>query len=328
MSALSNLLFFLIASIALRLLEFLSNHRIAVFKTKQTKSNTAKATLFLMFVFLCGISYGQSVTEGDLSKPVEQNEGKEIKMIKDFYISYAINVSDSADDRNDTLVRTNLTPDLIAKIRRVTSATNSDPIIRAQDFDKVFANTFNVRQLEGNWYMVSYASGSVDRTNIPIRLRETGGRLLIDYITPEWHGSLYGDSLLCRTEHQVIVDNSTHLSFVKTFYDAYVQAYCDMPVDLSSRLDSLRAKYCSQNALRQIRSANENEDFPGYDLLIDYFDFDQLWIPSIICTPMATGSYRMTYTYWGKSVKSVNIGVVKKGKGYLIDKVWTESRNL
>lgn len=298
----------------------------AVCRQKLIGYDAVKAISCFMFAFSSGISYGQSVNSGVHSMSAGQCQGKEVRMIGDFYTSYGMNIADSADGRNDTLVRRSLTPGLIARMKRVASATNCDPIIRAQDFDKAAAKTFEVKHLENNWYMVSYAFGSAERTNIPLRLAETDGRLLIDYITPEWHGLLYGDSLLWDAEHRMAVDYSTPLSFVETFYAAYVQEYCSMPADLSSRLGALRLKHCTQNALEQIRLANENDDFPGYDLLIDYFDFDRLWVRSMTCVPIAADSFRVTYTCWKNVVKTVYVGIVKKERAYLIDKVWTEDR--
>lgn len=54
----------------------------------------------------------------------------------------------------------------------------------------------------------------------------------------------------------------------------------------------------------------------GYDLLIDYFDFDRLWLPSVKFIPLDEN--QICYTKW-KTPCTIEIKVIKQGKEYRID---------
>ncbi|MDR3365398.1 MAG: YbjP/YqhG family protein [Prevotellaceae bacterium] len=146
-------------------------------------------------------------------------EQEAIHAIKDFYTSYASNII-SEIASNDLLVQRFLTKRLIEKVDRMRAATGADPIIRAQDFREDVIETLQVKHLAGNWYMVSYdwvEDKKVDNVSIPLRIVKTDGGYRIDYITPEWNASLYGDSLLCDHLEPQEIDTSTPLIFFKNF---------------------------------------------------------------------------------------------------------------
>lgn len=109
------------------------------------------------------------------------------QMIKDFYVSYASNVANGFDVKNDTLLTENMTPELIAKVHSIRAEALYDPIIRAQDFDLNDVKSFDVKPLEDGWYLVSYLWNSDEkkRTEIPVKATVVNGKLLIDDITPE-----------------------------------------------------------------------------------------------------------------------------------------------
>lgn len=287
-----------------------------------------KKTIYLLLAFnlLFNFCNGQSIDKAPLPKLALTEELEAVKMIKDFYVSYTTNLLNDRDAVNDALVRRCLTEALIAKVKRMTSATDADPIIRAQDFSQEAVRSLRVKHLDGNWYMVSYAlpCGDEEFTYIPLRVIKLDGRYKIDYITPEWNNVMYGDSLLFKHHIHQSVDASTPLSFLKTFYEAYTMEYCSMPADLARRLKTLRAKYCTSSALAQFQAAsikNKIDCCPGYDLLIDYFDFDRLWIRSMTYTHLGKDIYQMHYTKWPNSVTTVTLRVIKQGGKYWIDKI-------
>lgn len=251
------------------------------------------------------------------------------KIIKNFYVSYAANVSNGFDVENDALLAQNLTQSLIERVQRMKASTQSDPIIRAQDFNLNDLSSFDVKHLAGEWYLVSYTQNTVQGKciEIPVKTTNVNGKFLIDYITPEWNNSLYGDKLLSKKKYLPIVDTtSSSLAFLKTFYAAYTMEYCNMPVDLLGRLGDLCKKYCTQNALEAIRKAKNYTENPNYDLLIDYSDFDILWIPTLTFTHLEEELYKVSYIKWQNVTTNIYITIIKKENMYFIDHIRVEDR--
>ena len=244
-----------------------------------------------------------------------------INLIKEFYkVCLAEHPSRSLES-----VNIKLTKGLIEKLDRVRTATGCDPIIRAQDVSDDVLETLTVKHLNGNWYMVSYTWGKGSEfestQNIPLRVAKIDGQYMIDYITPIWNGSLYGDSLLCDNPVIPAINTSEPLSFLKTFYDAYTLKYCSMPEGLASQLASLRTEYLTPNALKQFAEVEMKEFLEdnghGYDLLILDFDFDNLSRPSIKITPINEDTYQVSFA----ENKTLKIKVIKKGQEYRIDSI-------
>lgn len=290
-------------------------------KTMKTK------TIFLLLVFslsfyVCNGQTGKAIKSQDRQVEIQTI----IKTLKGFYVSYATNFLKENDGANNSLLRAHLTERLIAKVGRMKSAIQADPIIRAQDFSEEAIKTLQVKHLDKNWYMVSYAwtTDNEKRTYIPLRVNKIKGRYMIDYITPEWNDTMYGDSILCDYPTHQSVDASTPLSLLKTFYAAYTMKYCSMPLDLTRQLNALRTKYCTQKALSQFHAAIDRNDMDyglGYDLLIGYFDFDRLWIHSMTYTQLNNDTYQMCYTKWKNAVTTITLKVIKQGHEYRIDEI-------
>ena len=94
-----------------------------------------------------------------------------------------------------------------------------------------------------------------------------------------------------------------------------------MPSDLTSRLETLRKRYLTTNALTQFKSAidiNDMNYLSGYDLLIDYYDFDRLWIPSIKFIYLGNNTYQMQYTKWRNNRTVITLSVVKQDDKSLV----------
>ena len=251
--------------------------------------------------------------------------------IRNFYGAYTADLL-SDNSSPDSLMKKYLTKRLIEKVGRMRTATGADPIVRAQDFTESSRNTLDIKYLDENWYLVGYrysSRGSQDtvHTNIPLRVTKTDGRYMIDYITPVWNGSLYGDSLLFDHPVPQAIDASAPLLLLKTFYAAYTMEYCSMPEDLMPRLEALRKKYLTPNALSQFEAAaneSKQDGQVGYDLLIDYFDFDRLWLPSVKFTQLEDeDTYQMCYTR-GETPCAIELKVIEQGKEYRIDSIIKE----
>ena len=248
-----------------------------------------------------------------------------VRLINDFYKAYATNILSSQYQLNDSLFRKYLTKRLIGRIERVRTAIGTDPIIRAQDFNERALKTLNVRRLEGDWYMVNYIwnvnQDSVG-INIPLKVIDSDGQYLIDYITAEWNGSEYGDKLLCSNFGEITVDSRSPLLFLKSFYAAYISEYCHMPENLMSQLFTMRREYFTPNALAQFEKAANEYKSDGklyYDLLIDYFDFDYLWIPSMTFTQLDENTYQMHYIKWDNLPTIITINVIQQAEKYKIE---------
>ncbi|MBP6231586.1 MAG: DUF3828 domain-containing protein [Paludibacteraceae bacterium] len=286
-------------------------------------------TIFFLLVFSLSfcVCNGRPTGKAMTSQGLQTEIPTIIKTLKSFYVSYSTNYLQEQD--NNSLLRAHLTEGLIAKIERMKLAIQADPIIRAQDFSEEAIKTLQVKHLDKNWYMVSYSwtTNNDKWTNIPVRVNKINGHYMIDYITPEWNGSMYGDSLLYVYPKHQSVDASSPMSLLKTFYAAYTMKYCNMPADLTQQLDALRTKYCTNKALAQFNAAIDIDDMdyaPGYDLVIDYFDFDPLWIHSITYTQLNDDTYQMRYTKWQNAITAITLKIIKQGQEYKIDEIQIE----
>lgn len=243
--------------------------------------------------------------------------------IRAFYAAY---LTDFLQDgsRREALCREFLTPELVARMERVGKATGADPVIRAQDTTLDAVRTLTVTVLPGDWYMVSYQTReggmSVD---IPLKARKVDGACMIVYITPAWHGTRYGDELLACPDPAASIDTGSALSFLRSFYDAYLAAYCAMPRDLDDRLAALRQEWLTPHARERFDAAeaeNRLDGTPGYDALVAGFDFDCLWLPELRITPLRDNSYRVTYRA-GETIHRIGITVTREKDNYYIDDI-------
>jgi len=267
-------------------------------------------------------------TDGNVSQGDSIPEQEAIRFIKDFYRAYIDSFLLGYDFERTCSVKSNyLTDRLIEKLKRVATATGVDPVVRAQDFNENMIKTLDVHPLGDDWYMVVYKwdiRNDSNHTKIPLKVIWENGRCLIDYITPDCNATLYGDSLLCNELRSCPIDNTHPRSFMKTFYFNYIYEYSRMPENLGARLTELRSKYLTSNALAQFEeAANEyaEDGHLDYDLLIDDFDFDCMWIPSITCTSIDAKTCQVRYVKWGNLSTTVTLEVVKQGKTCKIDRI-------
>lgn len=239
--------------------------------------------------------------------------------ILNFYKAYTTNHTPAYED---ALMTKYLTKEMIGKVARVGASTGADPIIRAQDISDDMVKSLSVNYLGDNWYMVNYKGDK--QVNIPVRVALIDGRYMIDYITPPWNNSLYGDNLLCEHPVYPVIAHSNPLSFLKTFYETYTLKYAAMSADLSDQLASLRAEYLSPSALAQFKAASDEQKLDGlhgYDLLVDDFDFDNLWRSSLKVIPLEGDTYQMSYNKWKTIQPKITIKLVKQGEKYIIDSI-------
>ncbi|MDR0937750.1 MAG: WG repeat-containing protein [Mediterranea sp.] len=267
--------------------------------------------------------------EGKLVEYPRTTENKEaISAIEEFYSFYVTCVSSCLSWSIKGVKSRHLTPELIKRIDRIAESTGIDPILRAQDVSEDILSSLNVRQVDKDWYMVSYIQDveSGRRCEIPLRVKRYGGQCVIDYITPIWNDARYGDDLLWywkRQRDEGPALQSTPQDFLKSFYDLYTAEYCGMAEHLANELASWREDYLTVDARRQYREAEKTEKRKGrigYDLLIDDFDFDATWRPSITIEHADGDTYIVRYSGNGGS-KSRRIEVAKSGSSFRINAI-------
>lgn len=251
--------------------------------------------------------------------------------IRTFYAAYLTNVLHDSSN-NEVLCEKYLTEELLAKVQRLINATGANPIIQAQDVNIDAIKTLDVKRLSDDWYLVSFLQNKGDSstlTKIPLKAQNIDGNCKITYITPVWNGLKYGDELLsCGTKGANKIDQTSERLFLESFYNAYVRVYCTMSKDLNVQLSSLRLNNLSQNALGQFKHAeldNLKDGLNGYDILIDNFDFDNLWYKSVKITRLSNSHYQMTYLVGGKIYK-ITVSTKKRDNKYLIDSLIVSSR--
>ena len=273
-------------------------------------------TLFLSLIALSlalTTINGQSIRQAS-HETVPKEEA--IRTIRTFYKMY---MSDSMPQEEQTKF---MTEGLMGKMGRVTVSTGAVAVLRAQDTADGMLESLAVRPLQGNWYMVSYTSNpgtEYERTeNIPVHVRRQGGRCMLDYITPGWHDALYGDSLIGDSLHIPSVRMTSPQEFVRSFYESYTMLYASMPVGLENKLKKVRQEYLTDEALKLFENKrNDNRKrygSPGYDALIDDFDFDNLWRRTLKVVPQENNMFQVTY----RNFRKIKIGITGTPGNYRI----------
>ena len=223
-----------------------------------------------------------------------------------------------------------LTPEMLEKKGRLANATDSDPILRAQDVSEYGRQSLTCQHLEGDWYEVTYRWDAQDTTaiHIPVRVEEDEkGQVRINYITPEWGGSRYGNHLFDIPAPKV-ADRKDARTFVETFFKAYTYPYVKMSHTLEQDLEQLRKRYCTSSFLTGKYAAIKQEymkDYEDIDPLVDCADFDAFWYPSIKIDSIDSHTFRFGYDTcvkgWHQDIKVV---VTQENGRFLISDIEAE----
>lgn len=256
---------------------------------------------------------------------VNHNIHADSHWLKSFYNAYMTNIMEGGD--NAELCRLYMPEGLIMKLKRVSTATGADAVIRGQDVNEDALRTLSVIDLDNGWYMVEYRwdDGRPEtKKRIPVKSIVEGDRYTIAYIVPEWNGDQYGDHLIYRENGCAdIVDNTTGLEFVETFYMKYLSVYYGIPENIDVKLSALRSEYLTENALAQYDEAaadNAWDGYLGYDMLIDNCDFDYSWGRSVIIGKEADEIYKFTYNT-GAATKSIALSIEKANGKFTISSI-------
>lgn len=211
------------------------------------------------------------------------------------------------------------------------NATDSDPILRAQDVSEYGRQSLTCQHLEGDWYEVTYRWDAQDTTaiHIPVRVEEDEkGQVRINYITPEWGGRRYGNHLFDIPAPKV-ADRKDARTFVETFFKAYTYPYVKMSHTLEQDLEQLRKRYCTSTFLTGKYAAIKQEymkDYEDIDPLVDCADFDAFWYPSIKIDSIDNHTFRFGYDTcvnkgWHQDIKVV---VTRENGRFLISDIEAE----
>ena len=236
------------------------------------------------------------------------------EQIRLFYDRYMVYFEEWNNNKLFDLQSKFLTPEMLEKKGRLANATDSDPILRAQDVSEYGRQSLTCRHLEGDWYEVAYRWDAQDTTaiHIPVRVEEDEkGQVRINYITPEWGGSRYGNHLFDIPTPKV-ADRKDARTFVETFFKAYTYPYVKMSHTLEQDLEQLRKRYCTSSFLTGKYAAIKQEymkDYEDIDPLVDCAEFDAFWYPSIKIDSIDSHTFRFGYDTcvkgWHQDIKVV-----------------------
>lgn len=252
------------------------------------------------------------------------------EQIRLFYDRYMVYFEEWNNNKLFDLQSKFLTPEMLEKKGRLANATDSDPILRAQDVSEYGRQSLTCRHLEGDWYEVAYRWDAQDTTaiHIPVRVEEDEkGQVRINYITPEWGGRRYGDYLF-DIPVQKVDDRKDARTFVETFFKAYTYPYVKMSHTLEQDLEQLRKRYCTSSFLTGKYAAIKQEymkDYEDIDPLVDCADFDAFWYPSIKIDSIDSHTFRFGYDTcvkgWHQDIKVV---VTRESGRFLISDIEAE----
>lgn len=245
-----------------------------------------------------------------------------------FYAAYL--KGDLSGAQEDSLMDVYFTKPMLDKIWRQSQIINANVLYRAQDVPLQGAETLEVKPLGGGWFMVHFfldKDDALTETNIPVKAEMVDGQCRITYITPNYNGQQYGDSLLeaARVAYRAgrEVSQASAEAFVKDFYKVYAAAFSLVDESLSKRLAILRAEHLSNDALMAYdreRTKRAMDIDPGYDWLIHNSDFDPMWFGSLRVTKL--GHYRFMVMYEaGRMDYQLTVTVKRQENRYVIDKV-------
>lgn len=252
------------------------------------------------------------------------------EQIRLFYDRYMVYFEEWNNNKLFDLQSKFLTPEMQKKRVRLANATDSDPILRAQDVSEYGRQSLTCRHLEGDWYEVAYRWDAQDTTaiHIPVRVEEDEkGPVRINYITPEWGGRRYGNHLF-DIPAQKVADRKDARTFVETFFKAYTYPYVKMSHSLEQDLEQLRKRHCTSSFLTGKYAAIKQEymkDYEDIDPLVDCADFDAFWYPSIKIDSIDSHTFRFGYDTcvkgWHQDIKVV---VTRESGRFLISDIEAE----
>lgn len=254
------------------------------------------------------------------------------EQIRHFYDCYMECLETGDCKMESDLLGKFLTPEMQKKRARLMNATDADPLLRAQDVPEHARQTLACRHLEGDWYEVAYRTYGLNEQDtvtirIPVRtVEDEKGTLRINYITPYWGESRYGDYLF-DIPAQKVDDQSDARIFVETFFKAYAYFYATMSPSLEQDLEQLRKRYCTLSLQGKCADIKQQfqEDGEYMDPLIGCADFDVFWYRSIRVESIDSQTFRIRYDLGVKDwCNKIKVMVTREKGRFLLSDIEVE----
>lgn len=183
-----------------------------------------------------------------------------------------------------------LTPGLNEKL----NSTGFDALFGGVPYDAQLPE--KVENLGGGWYRTVWNDGLGGKAIANLKAEMVDESFKITYVSPD---DRWGDEMIAPKDEEVPqVDMSSSEAFVKSFYDAYLYWYCQMPKGLESKLKVLRNKYLSIDARRQFeegRSHGWGYESDPFDILIHGYDFEYISLKTVKVEQLSYSTYLVTY---------------------------------
>lgn len=235
----------------------------------------------------------------------------------------------------DSLQQHCLTEFMQDRVQRIWNEGRGDyvPITIAQEYNAEMPGTLDVKSMGNRWFRVRYWWNKEEaKTNTPIEVAfhlngKQGDSLRIDYFTPPYCKPCYGDSVIYEQPIPIEVEQTSSEAFLRSFYRAYTQSYCCLGLrDAEAYRDSLRQQHLTPRALRQWKSAINNEEtdtFEGYDALIDGYYFERLWQKRMQFLPQGNLVYFLPHQpeQGGSSNWGIRLSLIRTRTAYFIDDI-------
>lgn len=284
--------------------------------------------LGLMLTACGNMKKQEKKTEAAAQTEVAVSYAEEQAGVTEFYKAYLKGNLTQAEQ--DSLMDMCFIEPMQDKLVRMSEIVGADVLMRAQDYPADGAETLKVESLGEHWFMVSYLSDKNDPSsavNIPVKTEMIDSQCKIIYITPEYNGQQYGDSLIDKAYLTRIgsreVSQMSAEAFVNGFYSVYASQYSDVDESLPKRLKTLRAEHLSDAALITFdkECAKRAMDIDSHhDWVINNSDFDPMWFESLRVTKV--GNYRfMVFYNAGKIDYEMEVTVKRQDNKYMIDQI-------
>lgn len=230
----------------------------------------------------------------------EAEKAAGIKMLKAFYTQYITNELENKDYFNDVLVGEFFLPELIGEVEEMGERSGTDNVIRAQDVNENMLKSLDVKPLDQpNWYMVSWSWNGSQTTSIPVKLKYSGNKILIDYIMPIDKGEQYGDKFIKRSIN--LKEAAIGVQTLKTFYTQYITNLLENKDEANKTLksESINPDYLYDTIDRII-------EFHGFDPILDAQDINENMLKTLNVKPLNNaGWYMISYSRDDKNKTSL-----------------------
>lgn len=172
-----------------------------------------------------------------------------------------------------------MTTAMQAKAIRMWNSYHFKPLFRTTDINpSKILNTLQIIESSNNWFFASFHNNKEKEIIVPIHMNESNK---VDFITPSYLGNDNCDCLLesSAPTYSIVNDTEEATKFLQSFYYIYARTYCTMQdsTTFGVNIRLLRELHLTPQAVydfTNIQKAGAAKGWPGYDAVIDEYDFD------------------------------------------------------